>query len=82
MNRLPSGQQQYLLLHNNPHRGADFGAGHTFHPNQLRSAIAAPQVDLGLTVTEDENMGRLMIVGEDNHPPAVGAKYGDNYVPR
>jgi hypothetical protein len=67
MDLLPSGQQQYLLLKNYPHGAADLGAGHTFSPDQFRGAISTVQIDLSMTVTEDVDVGRQVIVDEDDH---------------
>jgi hypothetical protein len=67
-----------LLLKNNPHRTADLNAGHPFNPNQFGGGIGTPQIDLGMTVTKDVNMGRQMIVNKNDHAQAVSAKYSDH----
>jgi hypothetical protein len=77
MDFLPTSEQDRLLLKDNPHRTADLNAGHAFDPNQLRIAIGASQIDLGMTVTEDVNMGRLVIVNKDDHAQTLSAKYSD-----
>jgi hypothetical protein len=78
MDLLPPSQQQHLLLKINPHSTADLNAGHTFDPNKFRGAIGTSQIDLGMTVTEDVNMGWLVIVDKDDHAQAMSAKYSDH----
>jgi hypothetical protein len=79
MDFLPPSQQQHLLFKNNPQRAADLNAGHAIHPNQLGRAIGTPQIDLGMTITENVNMGRLVIVNKDDHTQPVSAKHSDHY---
>ena len=38
----------------------------------------AEQGDLGLAITEDVDVRRLVIVGEDDHAQAVGTQHGDH----
>jgi hypothetical protein len=78
MDILPPGQQQRLLLKNNPHSAADFSAGHAFSPDQFRCVVSAVQIDLGMAITENVDMGWQVIVYEDDHAQAVGAKYSDH----
>lgn len=40
--------------------------------------MGAAQVDLGLAVTKDVNVGRLVVVGEDDHTQAVGTQHSDH----
>jgi hypothetical protein len=79
MDFLPPSQQQRLLFKNNPHRAADINTGHAINPNHLRSAIGTSQIELGMTITENVNMGRLMIVNKDDHTQPVSAKHSDHY---
>jgi hypothetical protein len=79
MDFLPPSQQQRLLFKNNPHRAADLNTGHAIHPNQFGRAIGTSQIDLGMTITENVNMGRLMIVNKDDHTQPVSAKHSDHY---
>jgi adenosylmethionine-8-amino-7-oxononanoate aminotransferase len=80
MDILPSGKEQRLLLENEPHGTADFTAGHTFSPNQFGCAVGTKQINLGMTVTEDVDVSRLVIVNEDNHAQTMGAKHGDHVI--
>lgn len=48
-----------------------FAAAHGVRQNQFRSAIGAAQIDLGLAVTEQMDVGRMVIVAEDHRAQAV-----------
>jgi hypothetical protein len=78
MNTLPSGQQQRLVLDYDPHRTADLAAGHAISPDQFGGSVGPEQIDPGVTVTEDVDMRRLVIVDEDDHAQAVGTQDGDH----
>jgi hypothetical protein len=67
MDVLPPGQQQRLLVNHDPHGLTNFAAGHALRPDQARGAAGTKQIDLGLTVTEDMVMSRVMVVNEDDH---------------
>ena len=49
------------------HGAADLAAAHSVSPDQCRGTVGPEQVDLGLTVTEDVDMSRLVIVDEDDN---------------
>jgi len=78
MDFLPPSEQERLLLKDNPHSTADVNAGHALNPNQFWGTIGTAQIDLGMTVTEDVNMGRLVIVNKDDHAQALSAKNSDH----
>src|SRR4051794_32503995 len=78
MDVLPPRKQQGLLRDNDPHGPANLGAGHALGPNQLGASVGAPQIDLGLTVTKDVHVRRLVIIDEDDHPQPTGKKNGDH----
>ena len=78
MNVLPPSQQQRLLLGNDPQSTADLAAGHAVGPDQFRRATGTEQVDLGLTVAEDMDVSRPMVVDEDDHAQAMSTKHSDN----
>jgi hypothetical protein len=81
MDVLPPGQQRRLRLGNNPHGATNLAAGHAIGPDQLRRSARASQVDLGLTVTEYVDVGRVVIVNEDDHTQAFGAQNSDHQTP-
>lgn len=66
-----------MLLDNDSHSAANLAAVHTVSSNQFRGAVSTEQIDLGLTVTEDVDVSRPVIVGEDNHAQALGTKHGN-----
>jgi hypothetical protein len=78
MDILPPGQQHRLLFNHDPNRAADPGSGHAISPNQFRSSACSEQIDLGVTVTEDVHVSRLVIVDEDDNAQAVGMQDGDH----
>jgi hypothetical protein len=45
---------------------------------RLHPAIGTQQIDLGLTVTENMDVRRLVIVNENDDAQAVGTKHGDH----
>lgn len=57
---------------------ADFGPAHAVSPNQFRDSAESQEIDLGVTVTENMDVGRLVIVEEDNHAQAEGTKHGNH----
>jgi hypothetical protein len=59
MHVLPSGQQQGLLLGDDPHGAANLAAAHAIDPDQNGDAVGAEQIDLGLAVTEHMDVGRI-----------------------
>ena len=44
----------------------------------MRNRHRRREVDLGLAITEDVDVGRLVVVGEDDHRQAVGTQYSDH----
>jgi hypothetical protein len=78
MNELPALDQQCLLLPNDFHGATDLGAVHAVGPNQDGSTIDATQINFRLTVTEDVNVRRSVIVREDDDTQAAGTKHGDH----
>jgi hypothetical protein len=76
MNVLSSRQQEHLLLDHDAHGAPNLSAGHVIGPDQVRGTTYPEQVYLGFTVTEYMDVGWLVVVGEDNHPQAVGAQHG------
>jgi hypothetical protein len=69
-----------LLLDNDLHRAPDLPAGHSVRPNQFGPTIGTEEINLGLTVTEDMHVSRLVIVDEDDHAKTAGTKHGDHRV--
>ena len=65
------------MFENDPHRATHLAARHALGPDQVRRAVGTQQIDLGLTVTEDVDVRRRVIVDENDDAPAMGAKYGD-----
>jgi GTP-dependent phosphoenolpyruvate carboxykinase len=78
MDSLPTLEQQGLLFRHRPHRPADLGLRHVFRPEQHGRPAGPQQIDLGLPVTENMDMGRTVIVHEDDDLQSVGTKYGNN----
>ncbi len=64
------------MLSDHAHGAANLSALHAFGPNQFRRAVPACQVDLGMTVAEYMDMGRFMIVHEDDDAETMLAKDG------
>ena len=77
MDVLPLLQQERLAAGHKTHGAADLAARHAVGPDERRSAIGPEQVYLGLPVTEDVDMRRLMIVKIDNDAQAIGTQHGD-----
>jgi hypothetical protein len=65
MNVLPLGEQQRLLLDNDPHGATGLAARHAIGPDQIRGAVGAQQIDLGLTVAENVDVHRWVIIHEN-----------------
>ena len=65
------------MLDNNLHGASDVAALHIGSPNQFRRPIRAHEVHLHLAITENVNMGRLMIVDENYEAQAVHTKDRD-----
>jgi hypothetical protein len=78
MNVPPPGQQYRPSLANDPHRATHLAARHTIGPDQVRRAIGTQRIDLGLTVTEDVDVRRRVIINENDDAQAMGAKDGDH----
>jgi hypothetical protein len=78
MNELPALDQKCLLLRHDFHGATDLGAVHAVGPNQDGSTIDATQINFRLTVTEDVNVRRSVIVREDDDTQAAGTKHGDH----
>jgi hypothetical protein len=78
MDFLPPGQQERLLLDHDPHGAADLAAGHAIGPNQFGGSVGPEQIDPGVTITEDVDVSRLVIVDEDDHAQAVGTQDSDH----
>ena len=61
------------------HQPAHVGALDTDVDDNLRLAVCAQEVDLGLPSPGDVNMGGFVIQGVDHEPEAVGA-VDDNHM--
>jgi hypothetical protein len=66
MNVPPACQQVVKLLDDNPHCAANVAALHAFNGHNLKHAINAKQVYLGVTIAEHMDMRRLVIINENN----------------
>ena len=66
-----------MLLAHDLHGPAGLAPVHALEPNQLRGPADTPEIDVGLTITEDVHVNRLMIIGEDDHPQIAGTQDGD-----
>jgi len=77
MNALPPRRQQRPLRDNDPHGATDLAAGHAVSRDQLWDTARASQVDLGVTVTEDVDVSRMVVVNIDHHAQAFGTQDGD-----
>jgi hypothetical protein len=62
MDFLPTSQQEFLVFVRDLHRAAHLATAHAIGPDQVRSAIGAAQIDLGLAIAEDMHMRGLVIV--------------------
>jgi hypothetical protein len=66
-----------LLFDHNLHRVAHVAALHPFDGHDLRRAICAKQIDFGVPVSEHMDMGRRVVIDEDDEAQAMGAVDGN-----
>ena len=74
----PTSRRKRLLLGNDAERTTGLAATNGVGPDQFRLAVGPEQIDLGLAVTEYVDVGRPVIVAEDDHAEALGTQHGDH----
>jgi len=62
----PTSQQQDLLLDDEAYGAAHLAATHGVGPDQLGGTIRPAEVDLRLAITENVDVRRPVVVGEDH----------------
>jgi hypothetical protein len=78
MDALPWSQQQRLMLSDDPHGASDLPARHVFRPDEVRGPLRADQVDLDFSIPEYVDVGRQMVVEEDDHAQTIGTRHGNH----
>ncbi len=63
-----------MVIGHDFHDAPQLSTRHAVGPDQFRGAAGAAQIDLGLSIAEGVNVGRLVIVHEDDDPYALGAE--------
>jgi hypothetical protein len=83
MDILPSGEQQRLLFDHNPYGAAHLAAVHALGRDQLGCTTSADEIDLGVTVPEDVDMRRFMVIDKDDDTETTSTDSGDHkeYIP-
>jgi hypothetical protein len=64
MNVSPTRQQMIKLVDHNPHCASNVAALHAVNGHNLRHAINAKQVYLGVAIAENMDMRRLVIISK------------------
>ena len=76
---VPPTRSQHRLLFGNDLQGtANFGAGHAASPYQAGFIASAEQIDLLLSITENVNMSRRVVVNENYHSKAMHTENRDH----
>jgi hypothetical protein len=73
----PLRQQKRLVFRHEAHGFANLSAGHALSPDKLG---IAQQIDLRMAVAKHMNVGRLVIVGENDHAKAGRSDHGDHWL--
>jgi hypothetical protein len=69
----PFGKELFLLVTNHLHSPAQIVRLHTLCPDKSRSPVWTDQVDLGLPVSKDVDMSRLVVVRENDDAQPIGS---------
>lgn len=61
------------MLGHHLHCASDIAAFHSVDPDQLGHAIGGREIDLGLAVAEDMDMGGFVVIDEDDDAQSMGS---------
>lgn len=78
MDLSPTCEQGFLLFGHDLHGAAHIAALHAFYGHDLWPAVGSQQVDLGVSVAEHVDMGRRMVIDEDDEAQAMRAVDSDH----
>lgn len=74
------GEKIVAMLHHELYRAANLTSSHAFGPDQFRTSRSPQEIDLGLAVTKNVHVSRLVVIEIDDDAKAMSPMDRDHGV--